>query len=411
MLNILLILCYSLSLIIILVLAATLLIKCVRSISEKHAMQRTLSVEPLVDSFITGSADFQELFRAAKNSSYEKTIFFLLLQRLSFLKDHDADKITFFLEKTQYMARTISLLTSKNNWKRAYAASVIGKTKSKKCIGNLLPLLHDDDITVIISTASALAKIGDISVITALIETIDRIDQSKAHAISDNLIELSSKNVSETFPQILIMLTSPADHVRYWGCVIIGELRLFDAIQKLQMMVRDNASLVRSAAIQALGKIGDPATYEIISFGLLDPDWHVRHQAAWALGELKYQAAIPTLARGLMDRQWEVNTQAVLSLRTIDRSSKSFVRLLDSDYPFVRLRAAESLEISGFIDKTIDELPGIPDEQERNKQVQLLKTCAENGARVPLYRNINNKNEIINSTVKQIIKEVTGIDP
>lgn len=400
---------YSLSVLVFGLLVSTLLIKAMRTSREREYAKVSAVIEPHVDDFVLGQIDAEELMDKLKTGLMEESAVFLLLKRLSLLIDKEALRITEFLESTLYIQKLAGKIKRGNKWKRARAAYLIGRTRGNKYLVNLIQLLGHKNTTISLAASAAIARIGDINAIPHLLDLIDRIDQSKAHIVSDHLIEVTVRNHEKAVSQIMEMLDSPKEHLRYWGCVILGESHVFRAIDKLKPVVKDSSSEVRSAAIQALGKIGDIDTYEFIAFGLIDPDWKVRLKSAWALGELKSPASITALTRAVMDRQWEVNTQAVKSLIATDTSLKSFIRLLQSDYDFVRKRAAEALEITGYMDKSLEKIGSELTDKEQKREIDTLLSCAKNGALMPFHRNLNSSNTHIKNASQNILKEVKAL--
>lgn len=378
-----------------------------RMISERKYHRRIKIIEPLIDKFIMEADDNHTLREGIKqDASLEKAAVFLLLDRLDLLSGKEAEKIIHFIETTQCIQYYRNQLTHSNKWKRAYGAMIIGRAKNVQFINDLVPLLNDRDNNVIISASAALARIGEPSSLAYLLDVIESITRSRAHIIVDNIIELCSKNVAHCLPLIIKLLESPQEHLRYWACIIIGELYAFDAVKKLQLLVKDDAPLVRSAAVKALGAIGDTASYEYISLALYDPDWHVRFNAVKALGELKYPRAIPALSRAMLDRQWEVNSQAVYALMAVDTSHESFIKLLDSDFQFVRWRAAEILGITGYIDDLINKLAENLPAEEYNNNIKILRACAQNGVVIPFKRYKADSRERIRDNVQKILKGI-----
>ncbi|MFH1379158.1 MAG: HEAT repeat domain-containing protein [bacterium] len=399
--------CYAITALIFIVLGIIFILSISRNISAKRYDSRKKRIEPFINDFILSAAHDYKLTECInKNFLNEKVAVHLLLDRLDFLKGSEASKIMHFISSSLCIQKYKDQTRSKNKWKRALAASVMGRTRSLQFVNDLIPLLKDENETVVISAAVALSRIGEPSSIIYLLHILDSFNRSKIHIIIDCLIELSHKNIAFALPRLIHLLDSSYTHLRRWGCVMLGELFAGEAVPKIQTLVKDLSPEVRSSAVLALGKIGDSPSYEYISLALLDPDWHVRFNAVKALGELKSPRAIPQLSKAMLDRQWEVNNQAVYSLRLVDRTFNSFVNLLHSDFQFIRWRAAEILEIEGFIDRLIKEFGAKLTEEETEKKTNILRACAHNGALIPFYWNEDNPNEGISMIAKKIIWEV-----
>ena len=74
---------------------------------------------------------------------------------------------------------------------------------------------------------------------------------------------------------------------------------------------------VRARAVRALGRIGDPATVDLVSKSMVDRDPGVRREAAFALGEIGSPAALTSLSRGLSSDDAELRAISAEALSKI----------------------------------------------------------------------------------------------
>lgn len=88
--------------------------------------------------------------------------------------------------------------------------------------------------------------------------------------------------------------------------------------------LEDPAILVRAAACDALGRLGDPDTLPDLDRALADPTNHYRGQSLWvrrrmveAMGLIGTDAAVAPLARALDDRDPEVVRAAIAGLERV----------------------------------------------------------------------------------------------
>jgi HEAT repeat protein len=77
-----------------------------------------------------------------------------------------------------------------------------------------------------------------------------------------------------------------------------------EAIPALTKALQHNPDWhIRSAAVDALGGIGDAVVVDLLSRTMLeDEDWNVRSSAAEALGKIGNKDAIPSLENALEDK-------------------------------------------------------------------------------------------------------------
>jgi HEAT repeat protein len=100
----------------------------------------------------------------------------------------------------------------------------------------------------------------------------------------------------------------------------------------------DPALLVRAAAVDALGKLKDPATLSDLERALQDPTNHYRGASLWlrrevveAMGSIGTDAAVPPLARALDDKDLDVASAAVDALEKIAGFSYAEGRTSDQE--------------------------------------------------------------------------------
>jgi HEAT repeat protein len=100
---------------------------------------------------------------------------------------------------------------------------------------------------------------------------------------------------------------------------------------------------VRSRAVLALAKVGQPAT-QVFQAALQDEDWFVRAIAAKSLGQIKDPQTVKDLVNVLDDKEWFVRERAAEALSKI--GEPAIVPLIDAlkdQNGLVRERAAEVL--------------------------------------------------------------------
>jgi HEAT repeat protein len=115
---------------------------------------------------------------------------------------------------------------------------------------------------------------------------------------------------------------------------------------------------VRSSAVLALAKVGQPAT-QAFQAALQDEDWFVRATAAKSLGQVKDPQAIKNLVNVLGDREWFVRKRAAEALSKIGEPAiEPLIDALKDRNGLVRERAAEALSKIGepAIEPLIDAL-------------------------------------------------------
>ena len=85
----------------------------------------------------------------------------LLLRYRAMLRGPEAVRITDYLESQGYVKRATEGLRSRNRWRRADSASLLGRMKSDASVDALVGLMSDDSDDVRMVAARSLAAIGD----------------------------------------------------------------------------------------------------------------------------------------------------------------------------------------------------------------------------------------------------------
>ncbi|MBI3462724.1 MAG: HEAT repeat domain-containing protein [Planctomycetes bacterium] len=123
-------------------------------------------------------------------------------------------------------------------------------------------------------------------------------------------------------PALVEALQDVDAKVRYWAVCALGKNRpepllTFHALVK--SLHSDSSSEVRSAAADALGRLGPLAVPELVE-GLEDENSDVRRAAADALGGIGHvaQAAAPALVKLMKDPDRIVREQAAKALLQVD---------------------------------------------------------------------------------------------
>jgi HEAT repeat protein len=105
----------------------------------------------------------------------------------------------------------------------------------------------------------------------------------------------------------------------------ISDLRKLgpSAVEYLIINLWDEDRMVRLAAVDALGEIGDVRAFEHLESMLDDPDSDVRFACVVALGNLGDKRAVGTLARACHDSNGFVRTMAREMMKKLELSEKS----------------------------------------------------------------------------------------
>jgi HEAT repeat protein len=148
---------------------------------------------------------------------------------------------------------------------------------------------------------------------------------------------------------LLAPLIADADSVaRYWGVRLAGRLGAVAWAPTVRTLTADADALVRRAAVEALGAIGEPKDRVLLLIRFLDPAAAVRVHAARASAAFPDAAVADALTELLRDREWIVRAAARNALQRLGAvATTAVVRTLWDEDGFAANSAAEVLFASG----------------------------------------------------------------
>jgi HEAT repeat protein/beta-lactamase regulating signal transducer with metallopeptidase domain len=199
---------------------------------------------------------------------------------------------------------------------RKAAAWALGELENSTAVPALSTALRRDrNIEVRRNAAWALGQIEDAGAVDAL-----------GAALSDPDEDLKNKAVwalgqiedAKAVPFLVPLLRDRDPDVRAQTAWALGQIESKDAVEGLSRAVTDTNTHVRSQVAWALGQIEDASSVPALKTLLKDADPDVRQQAAWALGQVESKAATDALIVALKDSDADVRQQAAWALGQIE---------------------------------------------------------------------------------------------
>ncbi|UXN63707.1 HEAT repeat domain-containing protein [Phyllobacterium sp. A18/5-2] len=117
----------------------------------------------------------------------------------------------------------------------------------------------------------------------------------------------------------------------------------------------ETPSIVRAAAIEALGTSGDYSLLPLFAACIADGEPEVSAAAIHAIGELAHPAGATAIERALTNADWQVRAEAATAVARIglDRASGQLSELLEDDQWLVRYAASKALFDLGADGRTV----------------------------------------------------------
>lgn len=230
------------------------------------------------------------------------------------------------------------LLSAPHYVHRASAAEKLGETGDSRAIDALITaLFNDTDYMVRGTSAVALGKIGDERAVPKLLEAIDL-----GYATQSAIQALGEIGSSQSVDRLLNLLKSKDDGERYEAVEALGKIgdkrALPSLIETLNEFLRGNIRYktdVPKALFQALRRLADKQSTEVILFALRSEQARIRQFAAISLSTLKNPDTIEPLIELLLnDDDMDVKGGIIGALGDIgdSRAVEPIIRYLGDDY-------------------------------------------------------------------------------
>lgn len=161
---------------------------------------------------------------------------------------------------------------------------------------------------------------------------------------------------------LLPLLRDKEPPVRFWAATLLERYAgSHDVNRVLSRAAKDSDPNVRKAAVETLGRSGGPYAAETALARLADPFWYVRAHAARAIGDLRRGDLSYAVSPLLADQEWWVRTAAKDALQKLGTAAVPAVTsMLESPDRFARNGAAEVLQNLGVLDEALQAARGNP---------------------------------------------------
>ena len=222
-------------------------------------------------------------------------------------------RIAAYFESTGAVDEQLELLGSRRAWRRATAAFALGDMGSAHAVPALLRALDDKRRAVRAAAARSLGRIGSEDAIEPLVTAgVER-------RIPRDVALLALFDVGPpAVPTLLELRQHDEPLVRAAAIELVGHLGEARDSGPLPAMLRDTSAVVRAAAAGALGRLGASAARDALVDALDDRVPEVRVAAASALGLIGGRRALDGLLRVARTDEYEPAAAAAEAAARID---------------------------------------------------------------------------------------------
>jgi len=241
-------------------------------------------------------------------------------------------------------------LSSRNPWKRARAAELLGKVRIRYSVEPLVEALGDPVFDVRMRAARALGALGGKRARSALVAAL--ADETRWSVI--RIADLLSAMGPDVVTELILAFPDMSRASRLATLDLIAHLGDASATEFLVGCLDDLDRDVRARAAAGIGRIGDRRGLAVLRIALQDNEWPVRAMSAKALGQLGDTGSIDGLCASLRDPEWWVRANAGEALHALGESgTNALVAMLDDQDQFARDQALATLESSGYLDNCL----------------------------------------------------------
>jgi len=291
----------------------------------------------------------------------------------------------------------ISALSDRDDLVRQAAAKALGRLRDPQALEPLTDALQDFYRDVRCAVVVALGELGDKRAAQPLAQALDDVDKEvqqrakqaltklegpsvdrPAPVLNEHIVDAShtatevSDSVDETVHKACGHSVAPSDaEITMAVTEVLGKIGDVRAIEPLISVLNDSDRSIRQSAVEALGRLGEPAIESLLEALQSDEpemrftatralgqiwqvpelvhlgsnDWGMRSEAGWALGNQVDKRVVEPLIAALKDDRSLVRRAATKSLGKLGdaRAVDSLIVALGDDDELVRSGAADAL--------------------------------------------------------------------
>lgn len=235
-----------------------------------------------------------------------------------------ADSLVELFEERGLARQAVADLTRRGRTRRARAAEFLGRLRHQAAVDGLLPLLEDADPDVRAVAVRALGRIGDASVVPALLGAL-----YGPYAVAPSVVVLALTALGpESRPLVAAGLDSAQPLVRAVAVEVLGAVGATAWAPRIALaLTADPHPEVQIRAARALGTLGTSEALEPLLAALsADRPVTLRAVAAGALGQLGDPVVAPRLGELLGDPAPRVAGTAARSMVRLGHAGEQELR-------------------------------------------------------------------------------------
>jgi HEAT repeat protein len=208
--------------------------------------------------------------------------------------------------------RALRLLDDSNPHVRESAVKIAGYFGYAECTDLLLERCSDEEESVRRAAIEHIPYLEDERVIPTLVDALETGTPRMRAAAANAFAHVES---DAAMPHLLGALKDADSWVRYFATRSIGKHRYGESVDALTALAQaDDASHVRIAAVDSLGKIGGPHAIAVLASISESSDLDLARAALKSLGQINHPDAMPPLLEALRSKNGLLRLEALNAL-------------------------------------------------------------------------------------------------
>lgn len=219
---------------------------------------------------------------------------------IDFAKDlsgESLERLNYFFYSLGFVDEEITLLKSNKWWVKAQAARNLGLLRARRGTPALVETLEDPNEDVKTQSMQSLVVLVGVEALRTIFQMVK--DMSRWTTLELSVIVREFEG--ESIPYLVEALGYSDQSVVLFAIEMLAEIGFVEAVDPLLGMARDYPNIViRSKAIEALGRLGDERSEPLLRELLRNPYPIIRSSALRALERIGSPGSIPQLKERVM---------------------------------------------------------------------------------------------------------------
>jgi len=202
------------------------------------------------------------------------------------------DRLIYCFYSLDFVSEQIELLKHKHWWVRAQAARDLGLLRTRRALAALTAALEDPHQDVRDQARQAIVSLAGVESLRTILRLTRRMSMWTALELSISVQQYGE----ETVPYLVEGLDLPDQSVVLFCIEMLAVIGFVSAVDPLRRLAKTYPSItVRAKAIEAMGRLGDQRSEDLLVSFIRDPNPALRLKALEALGRIGAPAALPAL--------------------------------------------------------------------------------------------------------------------